>query len=69
MAEIFQIGTQLLTGKKPATTPMLSFSPALSIGDLGGADAPDGTLLKNLTDHATQLFVTSSPHLNYGFIS
>ncbi len=62
VAEIFQIGTQLLTGKKPATTPMVSFSPALSIGDLGGADAPDGTLLKNLTDQAAQLLL-SHPHV------
>jgi hypothetical protein len=58
VAEIFQIATQLLTGKKTATTPTVSFSPPLSIDDLGGVDAPDGALLKSLTDEARQLLLS-----------
>ena len=55
VAEIFQIGAQLLTGKKPAITPAVSFSAPLTITDLGGEMAPDGVLLASLTTHARQL--------------
>ncbi len=52
VAEIFQIAAQLLTGRKATATPMLIFSAALSVSDLGGEDAPDGVLLAGLTDQA-----------------
>jgi hypothetical protein len=55
VAEIFQIGAQLLTGKKPAIIPAVSFSAPLTITELGGEKAPEGALLANLTTHAQQL--------------
>jgi 1-acyl-sn-glycerol-3-phosphate acyltransferase len=61
VAEIFQIATQLITGKMPKTTPMVSFSPPLSIDDLGGENAPGGTLLANLIEQARQL-LANHPH-------
>jgi hypothetical protein len=55
VAEIFQIATQLLTGKTPDTMPFITFSPPLSVAELGGVDSPEGTLLKSLTDQAASL--------------
>jgi hypothetical protein len=62
VAEIFQIGTQLLTGKNPATTPMVTFSPPLTIDDLGGEEAPEGALLASLTEQARRL-LSNHPHI------
>jgi hypothetical protein len=61
VAEIFQILTQLITRKKPATTPLVSFSPALSVEELGGQDAPEGTLLSNIIEQARCL-LADHPH-------
>ncbi len=55
VAEIFQIGSQLLTGKRSAATPMIKFSSPLSISDLGGEAAPDGALLASLKAQARLL--------------
>jgi hypothetical protein len=57
VAEIFQIAAQLLTGDKPAATPKVSFTSPLTIDDLGGEDAPDGTLLASLTQQARSLLL------------
>jgi hypothetical protein len=55
VAEIFQIASQLLTGKKPSATPKISFSPPLAITDLGGKEAPEGILLDSLITQARLL--------------
>ncbi len=55
VAEIFQIASQLLTGKAPTATPMINFSVPLSLSDLGGEDAAEGVLLAGLTAQARQL--------------
>jgi hypothetical protein len=55
VAEVFQIASQLLTGVKPTATPMVSFSPPLTIDDLGGEEAPNGVLLTSLTAQARSL--------------
>jgi hypothetical protein len=55
VAEIFQVASQLITGKTPALTPSLSFSPALTIADLGGEDSQDGALMTGLTAHMRAL--------------
>ena len=55
VAEIFQIASQLLTGKKTNATPVISFSAPLAITDLGGDKAPDGALLASLTTQARRL--------------
>jgi hypothetical protein len=57
VAEIFQIAAQLFTGKRPTTTPMVSFSAPLTIADLGGEGAADGALLAGLTAQARRLLV------------
>jgi hypothetical protein len=59
VAEIFQVAAQLITGKTPALTPSLSFSPALTIADLGGADSPHGALMAGLTAHMRALLAES----------
>ena len=61
VAEIFQIATQLLTGKTPKSTPMINFSPPLNLDDLGGENSPEGTLLANLIDQARGL-LAQHPH-------
>ncbi len=55
VAEIFQIGAQLLTGMRSTATPMINFSPPLSIYDLGSEAAPEGVLLANLKAQARLL--------------
>jgi hypothetical protein len=62
VAEIFQIAAQLLTGRRPATVPMVNFSAPLTITDLGGERAPEGVLLESLTGHAQRLLL-SQPHI------
>lgn len=62
VAEIFQIAAQLLTGKKPASTPLVSFSAPLTVDDLGGEDASEGTLLASLTEQARCL-LENHPHI------
>ncbi len=55
VAEIFQIASQLITGKTPAATPTIDFSRPFSIADLGGEDAPQGAILASLVDQARQM--------------
>ncbi len=55
VAEIFQVSTQLLTGRKPNVKPLVSFSAPLTIEDLGGENAPDGVLLTSLLEQARTL--------------
>ena len=62
VAEVFQIASELLTGKEPSATPLLSFSPPLTIDQLGGVSAPDGILLESLISQACSLLVTH-PHV------
>ena len=62
VAEIFQIAAQFLTGKKPPSTPLVTFSTPLSVNDLGGEDAPEGTLLSSLTGEARHL-LADHPHI------
>lgn len=62
VAEIFQLGTQLITGKMPKSTPLVSFSPPLTVADLGGLEAPEGTILDNLRQHARSL-LAQHPHI------
>jgi len=61
VAEIFQIATQLLTGRTPTSIPLISFSLSLTIDELGGEDAPEGTLLASLIEQARKLLV-DHPH-------
>jgi hypothetical protein len=61
VAEIFQIATQLIAGKKTNSTPLVSFSPPLTVNDLGGEDAPEGILLANLIEQARHL-LENHPH-------
>lgn len=62
VAEIFQIAAQLLTGKKTAATPMVRFSSPLTVSDLGGEEAPEGTLLASLTAQA-RVLLFDHPHI------
>ena len=62
VAEIFQIAAQLVTGKTPTATPRVSFSPPLTITDLGGLEAPEGALLASLTAQALSL-LSKPPHI------
>jgi hypothetical protein len=58
VAEIFQIASQLLTGKPTNVTPMVSFSSPLSLAELGGERSPQGTLIASLTAQASDLLST-----------
>jgi hypothetical protein len=62
VAEIFQIAAQLITGKMPKSTPIVSFSAPLSIDQLGGEAAPEGTLLAAIVEQARAL-LADHPHL------
>lgn len=48
VAEVFQIASELLTGREPSATPLVSFSQPLTMDDLGGITAPKGALLASL---------------------
>ncbi|MFZ2096491.1 MAG: 1-acyl-sn-glycerol-3-phosphate acyltransferase [Anaerolineales bacterium] len=58
VAEIFQIASQLLTGKPTNVTPMVCFSSPLSLAELGGEGSPQGTLIAGLTAQASDLLST-----------
>jgi len=62
VAEIFQITSQLLTGKMPKSTPMINFSVPLTMDDLGGKNSPEGTLFVNLIEQARYL-LAQHPHV------
>jgi len=64
VAEIFQIASQLLTGVKPTAKPMVSFSPPLTITELGGESEPDGVLVDSLIAQARRLLSTRPRILN-----
>jgi hypothetical protein len=55
VAEIFQIATQLLTGRPTNAMPMVSFSAPLSMTELGGESSPEGTLIASLIAQASNL--------------
>ncbi len=59
VAEIFQIASQLVTGRTPHATPTVTFSPPFSLAQLGGIDAPQGTLLAGLVAHTKELLMSS----------
>jgi hypothetical protein len=61
VAEIFQVATQLITGRKITSTPLVSFSHPLTIDELGGEGAPEGTLLASLVEQARKL-LADHPH-------
>jgi putative hemolysin len=62
VAEIFQLATQLLTGRKPPSIPKVTLSPPLSVEELGGLEAPQGDLLNALTQQALRL-LQDHPHV------
>ncbi len=62
VAEIFQIASQLITGKPTPSTPLVTYSPPLSVSDLGGLASPEGTLLAGITSQARHL-LESHPHV------
>ncbi len=55
VAEIFQIASQLVTGRTPSATPSIRFSKPLSVNDLGGEGASDGILFSSLVAQARQM--------------
>jgi 1-acyl-sn-glycerol-3-phosphate acyltransferase len=61
VAEIFQVATQLITGRKTSSTPLVSFSLPLTIDDLGGESAAEGTILASLVDQGQKL-LADHPH-------
>ena len=62
VAEIFQIIGQLVTKKKPAINPLVIFSPALSVDELGGLEATEGALLNCIIEQARQLLTKHPQH-------
>jgi Acyltransferase len=52
VAEIFQIASQLITGRTPAVIPTISFATPRTVDELGGEQAPKGVLLANLEAQA-----------------
>jgi hypothetical protein len=59
VAEVFQIASQLVTGKTPNAVPTVKFSTALSITDLGGENAAEGQLMANLIGCVRHQFINS----------
>jgi hypothetical protein len=55
VAEIFQIASQLLTGKPANASPMINFSSPLSVDELGGEGSPQGRLISSLIAQAGDL--------------
>jgi Acyltransferase len=62
VAEIFQVSYQLLTGRRPNVKPLISFSAPLTIAELGGESAPEGTLLACFIEQARRLLL-HHPHV------
>lgn len=61
VAEIFQVGSQLITGRTIASTPRVSFSSPLSVDELGGRESSEGTLFTSLIAQAGRL-LADYPH-------
>ncbi|HEX9090714.1 MAG TPA: hypothetical protein VF831_04460, partial [Anaerolineales bacterium] len=55
VAEIFQVASQLFTGRVPTTIPRVTFSPPLTIDALGGVSAAEGVVLASLIAQARNL--------------
>jgi hypothetical protein len=55
VAEMFQIASQLITGKTPAATPAVHFAEPRTINELGGLQAPNGALIASLVTQAGQM--------------
>jgi hypothetical protein len=55
VAEIFQVATQLFTGKKPRLIARVNFSVPLTVDDLGGESAPEKAILRSLLQQAREL--------------
>jgi hypothetical protein len=55
VAEIFQVASQLLTGRKPAIRPKFTFSAPLTVAELGGIGSTEGTLSASLANQAIEL--------------
>ncbi len=62
VAEVFQIASQLVTGQTPHATPTVTFSPPLTLAELGGAGAAQGALLAGVIERAKKLLL-STPSL------
>ena len=61
VAEIFQIASQVITRKKPASLPRVNFSAPMRVDDLGGVDATAGKYLTGITDQARRM-LRDLPH-------
>jgi len=59
VAEIFQISSQLVTGRTPHATPTVSFSQPLSLAELGGENASQGALLAGVIARTKELLLNS----------
>jgi hypothetical protein len=55
VAEIFQIATQLITGRPASANPLINFSDPLSVDELGGVESSQGTLISSLVAQASRL--------------
>jgi hypothetical protein len=55
VAEIFQIATQLITGRPANANPLINFTDPLSVDELGGVESPHGTLISSLVAQASRL--------------
>jgi hypothetical protein len=55
VAEIFQIATQLITGRPASAIPLINFSDPLSVDELGGVESSQGTLISSLVAQASRL--------------
>ena len=55
VAEMFQIASQLITGRAPAATPTVHFAAPHTLDELGGIQAPQGALLLNLVAQERQM--------------
>ncbi len=62
VAEIFQVASQLFTGRVPATTPRVSFSAPLTTDDLGGLSAPNGAWFASLIERSRHM-LAEHPHV------
>ena len=58
VAEIFQVASQLFTGRVPTTIPRVTFSPPLTIEALGGESAGDEVIWASLTSQVRTLLTS-----------
>jgi hypothetical protein len=55
VAEIFQVASQLITGRTPSATPTVKFGFSLSVADLGGLATAQGTLLEGIVERECEM--------------